>query len=426
MNYFEIEIAKYQRRIQRIQENPNASMMASNRLFYQALLEHNIAQLKWWREGKPFISQLPPMMISRSFGDFHPLGLIAMADRLGMSQAETCVDKVRTMGLPDYACDRTILLLPLAVAGEDLPRPKIVLARTGSCEVIHDTHRTLARLLTIPVYTADIPFHDPHQEHLDYVVAQLKGMIDYVEVNLSGAKYNEKMLAEWHKLGRRWYAALHDIYELRKRIPCPDHPRDVFREPLFPGDYVNPESLVQYYESYRDELRTRAEKGFLPVGEERLRIVWSISGPYGSSVWDYLAKRGVSVPFWHYGAAQRNFIMPTYGDRLEFGKSLNPLEEEARMMLYNSWGGNGERWIRDTISACKDFKADGLVQFEQTGCQPIQGLPELVANRVAAELDIPTWRVEGRQLLGRSQRAEAEFMSGLEAFINLCLERKKG
>jgi hypothetical protein len=218
---------------------------------------------------------------------------------------------------------------------------------------------------------------------------------------------------------------MHEIHELRKHIPCPDHPRDVFREPVLPQEYSDPYPLVEYYESYANELRERVKKGFSPVGEEKLRIVWAISGPYGSNIWDYLAERGVSVPYWHFGQAARIWYKPFYGDETEFGRKLNPLEEEARAMLYNSWAGGGERWINDTLSACRDFKADGLVLFEQTGCMQVHGLSQLIVDRLEKETGIPAWRVEGRMLLGRSERSEADFMAGLASFVNQCFDRKK-
>ena len=184
--------------------------------------------------------------------------------------------------------------------------------------------------------------------------------------------------------------------------------------------------MVEYYESYAKELRARVVRGWTPVGEEKLRIVWAITGPHGSNIWDYLVERGVSVPFWHYVGALTRFYMPNFGDESEFGKKLSPLEEVARRELYNSWAGDGERWIRDTIFVCKEFQADGLVLYEQTGCQPILGIDQLLAERLEAETGIPSWRVEGRMVLGRSERSNAEFMTGLEAFVNLCFDRKKG
>lgn len=427
MNFFELEIAKYERRVARIERDPSPTMLRSNKLLYQALLEHNQEQLRWWRDGKPFVeANLGTTMLIRAFGDFMHLGFIRIADRLGMEHAERCFDKIRALGLPDYACDRTILFLPMAAEGMELPRPQLIVAHSGHCQVIHDSYRTAAHLMGVPVYTIDVPFEDPYQENLDYVVAQVEGLIEFVESHLPGARFDEGKLVELQQLERRCFQALHEIHELRKSVPCPDHPRDVFREVLWPHEYANPAMLVEYYESYRDELRSRVERGYTPVGEEKLRIVWAISGPYGSNVWDFLAERGVSVPYWHYGVSPRCFFKPIYGDTSEFGKRLSPIEEEARIMLHNSWGGSGERWISETILNCQEFQADGLVLFEQTGCMPVQGISQILAERLEAELGVPAWRVEGRQLLGRSQRTEAEFQAGLEAFINRCFEKKRG
>lgn len=426
MNVFEAEVGKYERRLARIMQNPSKTMLKSNRLLYQAHLVENQTLLKAWEQGKTFFGVAAlNTQIMRCFGDFGLLPLVRIADRMGSKRAEEAMEKVRALGMPDYACDRTMLFLPLALMGNDLPRPRVIVAYTGSCEVVHDSHRTLARLLKVPFYSTDVPFRDPAAGHLQYVVKQLEGLIEWVEANVPGARFDEQKLVERQKYSRRWRSALHEIHRLRRKVPCPDHPQDVFREPPYPGQFFDPSLIVEYYESYRDELRERADRGWTPVGEEKLRIVWAITGPYGSDIWKYLAGQGVSIPFWQFGAAPRDFWMPIEGDETEFGKTLSPLEEEARTMLYNSWGGIGERWIRDTVSVCKDFKADGLVLFEQTGCFPVSGIGQILAKRVESEAGLPAWRVEGRQLLSGGERDNAQFMTGLEAFVDLCLQKKR-
>lgn len=427
MNVFEAEIEKYKRRVDRIERNPSTGMLASNKMFYQAFLDHNREMLEWWQSGRPFIGVGGSGMatVVQAFEGVQPLNLVRIADRLSEKRAEEANEKVRAMGLPDYACDRTILFLPLAMAGDDLPKPSVIISHTGACNVVNNTHRTLANLLNVPVFSMEVPFEDPHEQHLGYVAAQIKDMIRFIEDNVPGARFDIDKLREWQKYMRRWYAALHEVYQLRQAVPCPDHPRDAFREPVYPGTFAHPENVVRYYEAYRDELKERAAKKFSPVGEEKMRIVWAITGPYGSGVWDYLAGRGISVPFWQYGQAYRNFALPIYGDTTEFGRKLDPIEEEARTMLFNAWGGTGERWISNTIAACRDFKAEGLVLFEQTGCQPVLGLGQMTMQRAEKELGIPAWCVEGRMLLGHSERTETEFMAGLESYVNLCFERQK-
>ncbi|MBI2957428.1 MAG: 2-hydroxyacyl-CoA dehydratase, partial [Chloroflexi bacterium] len=342
MNVFESEIAKYERRVANIGRRPSPNMLKSNSLLYQAQLEGNRELLKAWQDGKSFVATNGGgTVLMQCFGDFYMLNLVRIADRLGTKQAEAAFDKVRAMGFPEYPCDRTLLFLPLAAMGEELPKPSIIYDRTTGCEVTYHTKIALAHSVGIPLFSVDIPFEDPYQQHLAYVTRQMKELVDWVEATLPGAKYDEAKLVKWQKDLRRWYGALHDIYELRKHVPCPDHPRDVFREPVYPGQFSDPEMLLQYYEMYREELQDRVKAGYTPVGEEKLRIVWSITGPYGSNIWDYLAKRGVSVPYWHYGGADRVFTKPAYGDLTDFGRELTPLEEEARIALYKSWAGCG-------------------------------------------------------------------------------------
>ena len=75
MNVFEVEIAKYERRIEKIERNPSPTMLASNKLFYQAQLEDNRANLEAWREGKRFLSagQSRNTMVLQCLGDFQML-----------------------------------------------------------------------------------------------------------------------------------------------------------------------------------------------------------------------------------------------------------------------------------------------------------------------------------------------------------------
>ncbi len=101
MNVFEAEIAKYERRVERIERNPSPTMMASNKLLYQSQLEDNRELLRWWREGKPFFtaSGMAMPILTRIFRDFQPRGFVPTADRMGSKDAERAVEKVWIMGL---------------------------------------------------------------------------------------------------------------------------------------------------------------------------------------------------------------------------------------------------------------------------------------------------------------------------------------
>lgn len=91
-----------------------------------------------------------------------------------------------------------------------------------------------------------------------------------------------------------------------------------------------------------------AEKGVGTVSEEKLRVMWAISGPFYSDPFRFLEERGVSVPYWHIGAGSRisGCRYPNYGDESEYGRKLTPFEEEAGSSTARpgvDWGTAGQR-----------------------------------------------------------------------------------
>ena len=153
---------------------------------------------------------------------------------------------------------------------------------------------------------------------------------------------------------------LRDTYELRKRVPCPISPQDSFRLMAMPSRYPNPAKVVEYSRSYRDELFERADKGIGGVPEEKLRIAWLATGPYGRSTFDLLTRKGVSLPWFHYGRAPQYFgvVRDDYGDESVYGRKLTPLEELGRFFNANVWAGDSDAWVDPLIKVCQELKID--------------------------------------------------------------------
>ena len=168
-----------------------------------------------------------------------------------------------------------------------------------------------------------------------------------------------------------------------------------------------------------------AEKGVGTVSEEKLRVMWAISGPFYSDPFRFLEERGVSVPYWHIGAGSRisGCRYPNYGDESEYGRKLTPLEEEARILNCSAWGGLGDRWIEDTLYICRDLNIDAIIYFQQWGCTVSHNLGKLVADSSEKELGIPTLLVEGRMLVEETFD-QRQFEEMLEDFVDICIKYK--
>lgn len=421
MNFFEAEIAKYERRLHRIGEKPDPTKAESNRLLYELELDLARSHLESWKQGRPFAAgfYLSPML--RAMG-FEFIYLMHAADRA--VNAEDCFRALRAVGFPDDACDRTMVALAMCLR-EELPRMSLIVSTNAACYPEMLSHYTLASYHDAPRFCLDIASTASKQadyDHLTYVTDQLRQLIDFAVDRIPGIEYDEGKMVELQNIDRAAVDCLRDIYELRKLVPCPEAGRDVFRIPRLPSFYAEPVRALDYFRTRRDEVRERAARGVSPSGQEKLRILWAVSGPYYSDPFGFLEQRGVSVPFFLFGIATRLFGVRygMYGDETEYGRKLTPLEEQARVLNCNAWAGLATRWVEDALFVCRDLKIDAIVNFLQRGCGATLGLAKLLADEAEEKLGIPTLQIEGRQL-DSGDYDERQFLARLSDFVDMCL-----
>jgi hypothetical protein len=138
-----------------------------------------------------------------------------------------------------------------------------------------------------------------------------------------------------------------------------------------------------------------------------------------------LVKKGVAVPALQFGWMPRIFGIKykPFGDESEYGRKLTPMEEQARLLNFNSWAVLGETWVEDILDVCRNLKIDGIVYYVQIGCTASGGLGRIAAEQAEKELGIPTLLMEGHQLDAQF-KSQQECEEELEAFVDLCLVRK--
>jgi benzoyl-CoA reductase/2-hydroxyglutaryl-CoA dehydratase subunit BcrC/BadD/HgdB len=422
LNFLEREIAKYERRLKRIEQGPlDPHKLKSNKLYYALELEYRRSQLDAWRQGRPFAAAtgLSPLMRAMGFAYWDS---VQAADRVGQ-EANSYFDVVRAEGLPDYACDRTVITTVMSITG-NVPVPDFILTSNHACDLFALCLTTLGYYFSVPTYYVDIGF-EANNETLRYVTEQLREAIGFVESMVPGVKYDEDRLMELQELDRIGFSYYRDIYELKKRVPCPIGPRDAFREPRKPSIYHDPHKALDWLRSFRDELAERAETGMGVMSDEKLRLMWAVSGPLNFDPFEILEKRGVSLPVFQFGMSSRWYgsVYPVYGDETEYGKKLSPLEEEARMINCNAWAGLAKRWVDDILFQCRDQKIDAIVYFMQVGCVTSRCTGAMVAQEAEKQLGIPTLLLEGR-MLSTDRQSQVDFQNQLSDFIDIAITRK--
>jgi benzoyl-CoA reductase/2-hydroxyglutaryl-CoA dehydratase subunit BcrC/BadD/HgdB len=263
------------------------------------------------------------------------------------------------------------------------------------------------------------------EDTLGFVTDQLEEFIEFAEKKIPGVRYDEGRMVDLLEVETKALACLREINELRRHVPCLLSALDAFRLPRFPSYYPDPHSALAYFEAWRDEMQERADNGVGALENEKLRLLWVVTGPFYFNPFLMLAKHGVAVPAMQFGWMTRMFGInyPGFGDETEYGRRLSPLEEQARFLNSNSWAVLGETWVRDTLEACRNLRVDGMVYYVQIGCTASAGLGRVVAEQAKKDLGIPTLLMEGRQLDAQFKSQE-ECERELEAFVQLCLDQK--
>lgn len=421
MTWLESEIERNKKRLERIESNPDQKMLRSNRLLYQMELDLRKAQLDAWRTGsRPMANCEYATLLINSMG-FIGLDLMGAADRTRL--ATDYFDIIRAKEFPDTACDRTIVCMAMCING-DFPAPDIVLAHNTACHMELMSFKAIGEYFNVPVFTLNAGL-GASEDSLGFVTEQLGEFIEFAEGKIPGVRYDEERMVELLKIEIKAVDCLSEINRLRSHVPCLLSGQDAFRLPRFPSYYPDPQDALRYFVAWRDEMMERAEKGVGVLEEEKLRLLWVVTGPFYFNPFRVLAERGVAVPALQFGWMTRMFGIKyhNFGDETEYGRKLSPLEEQARFLNSNSWGVLGETWVVDTLDACRNLKVDGMVYYSQIGCTASAGLGRMVAERAERELNIPTLIMEGRQLdahFKSQQECEAE----LNTFVDLCLSRK--
>jgi benzoyl-CoA reductase/2-hydroxyglutaryl-CoA dehydratase subunit BcrC/BadD/HgdB len=422
VNYIEAEYAKMERRVKKIRENPDPTKLKATGMLYELEMELRAHELEAWKEGRPFCfgPNFPALITSMGF-EYLPIQ--NEADRV--TNADKYFDILRTHGYPDYHCDRTIIGVGMVLA-QDVPVPAMTVAVNQACDPIMLMGHTIGQYYSPHHFCIDIDavHNEPTERLLQYTTNQLGEWIEFAEARVPGIKYNEDRMLELTEMDKQACDYLRDIYELRKRSPCPLSGQDVFRLPRNPSQFPNPQKCVDYYRTLRDEIGERADKGLGAVKEEKVRIMWTITAPFFADVFKLLENQGASVVHFQVGGAARFFgTKGYYGDDSEYGRKLTPLEDQARVLTMNSWAGLANRWVDDTIYFCKELNVDGIVNFEQWGCVAAVLTRKVLQDRVEAELGIPNLFVEGRNLDTSTFDIE-DFRERMEHFVGVCVDRK--
>jgi benzoyl-CoA reductase/2-hydroxyglutaryl-CoA dehydratase subunit BcrC/BadD/HgdB len=162
---------------------------------------------------------------------------------------------------------------------------------------------------------------------------------------------------------------------------------------------------VRFFKTLRDEIKSRIKKGkFISCDK---RIYWLHLGPYfKTDFFDWLRSKSCCIVF--------EESSKVYWDELD---PKDPFVSIAKKIINANIFSNVEDRFKLTLEGVREYKADGVVIFNQWGCRQGAGNSYILRKRLI-EKGIPTIVIDG-DLIDASNFPKEQIKTRLEAFLEV-------
>ena len=430
---------KYDRRVEKIRNNPDPKMMRSNLLLYEILRDEA-------RKGTDFFQskeKTPVLYHTENAPDrffvalgFEPINLELNADHLTREQCTRYFKGGRSYGFPDNLCDRVQLTHGVGISG-DFPPPDLVFSVVGDCDLMSQAMASVARYWDVPMVGVDMAFEEEANMGPDEYYRAMRfardQMLDFIEFSERRwpdfIRYDADKLEQFQIINREFTILAKEVFHLiAKARPCPISGRDALR--MAPTHVPDDPRVAKYIRMYRDEVEQKIKKGTSPLKEnvEKMRLYWMTSAPFFEDPFSFLEERGISSPLYEEGmGVPLRYNVRDYEEaERRFGhRMVNPLDEEAALFATHHWGASGNRRIFEVLRRAKDAGIDGLIHFELEGCLALNNIARITGERAESELGVKSFYAVDVHCQDMEKFNEAEFEESIWDWVQVCLATKQ-
>jgi len=414
VNSYEEYLVKLQRRLKRIEENPEPGRLKINKIRYEIQIEETTERIEAWRQGRPFSNggDMTAGLLTKAMGFANTGGLMPAFQT---TQPRKYLEHAKGRGLPvEHSCDMTMMPFAMMESG-DVPMEDLAICDQHACTPMMLRGIYVAHQSDNQTYFIDIPL-EQNERSLKYVAEQLGGFIEFAEKRFPGIKYDEDKLIEAQAAGEEINGYSYEIYHMLKHKPCPVGGLDAFS-----GAGGVSKRWAEYMRARRDEIAEWVEKGEAAVPGEKLRMLWTVTRPFFMDPFAILARWKIVVPF-HYSGPVASWA-PLPGRFFWGNRALTPLEKVAANALLDQWGHLGSKWVEDMVWVCQELHLDAIINYCMLGCTATLGLKRLVEEVALQKLGIPTLQLEGKQW-DSSYADEKTISDRLQEFAQICLSQR--
>ena len=255
------------------------------------------------------------------------------------------------------------------------------------------TYPVMAEYFGCPYFCIDVPYLR-NEAAFTYTVGELRRLIAFLEEQ-TGRSLDIDKFRQAMEYSNQAHEYMLKIAELRQTVPCPYSSLDAISEYGLVLMLCGTPQLVDYFrKKYQVTAGKVARKeGYLPPGEEKLRLVWIYGAPaFDFTILLHLERQygALSVAFMN-----NNFVMRPIADLSTLDQMLMGLARKTVMMpMSRECGGVWENYLEAQIDLLRRFKADAAIFGGHVACKSNWAMAKLVKDRIYDELGIPTLNFE--------------------------------
>lgn len=388
----------------------NAETARSDLLYIDGMKRYYENVLRAKESGKPLcwaVMYVPVEIFYAMDIAFLDLELHSLYNLYLEGSCESYLNAAAGHGFPVEICSLHRVLEGMNLKG-DLPKLDFVITSSQCCDLtitfgdIGQKHGKNAFILDWPYrYDAD---------GLSFYTKEMEELIAFLEEE-TGKKLSLERLEEAVRLSHQTEVVYRQIYELRKKVPCPLRSRESFKHLFYFYLMAGAPEGLAYFQQVHREMEIEVAKGRSPIGEERFRLLFLYLPPVPyMDVLDWLEEE--------YGAV---VVMDTFGswwlsDSLDCSQ---PIQSLAKKGFYNQVprqvGGPLSYWLEEVVDNAREFQVDGAVQINHIGCKQGCAATRALTDSLR-DFDIPTLVID-LDVLDPSVTSKEEVMARFEEFF---------
>lgn len=319
------------------------------------------------------------------------------------------------MGLPVEICSAH-RIIGGALAKGAMPQADAVVCSNLVCDNAIKSGELTMKFNRCPGFIFDYPFNRSETAS-KFILQELRDTITFLE-NVSGHKMDWKKLADTVAETNKQIDLVRRINNLCKKSPSPLPPQDFIKFLIV--DYLGAgrPDTTRYLQALHTDLASKVEAGQGFVNPERLRLMATMLSPW------YLQGEVDAILSEHGAAIVCNPNLFDWREPLLLDPE-KPLESIALKLAACSplrmFGPLDDRAIQPLTSCVKEYKIDGVINFNHLGCRQMGPMFKIYKD-VLDKQGVPILNIDC-DLIDHTVTSVDEVRQKMEQFFELLEDR---